>query len=266
MTVVSAFQVTSGSDRAQASFPQVIDITGLKSRRQDLVAIGQPSYADMAVSVRPADSAGRDAAVSWRRRYQEWMRTGVAPRTGADLFARLPFDDAMKLAALIGIGRMTWPEIHAALDAAIKLAVTDATDEKSDERRASPARIAEDEIWARYHAQCDELFASDASLPDVNERSREQLWRRERILDRLRSARDRDLTASHRRMEAEPRSPLSAVTSAPLQATTPWTDLSPAECAALYKLDATGFVGSAGMRAAIKSLVAEIADMVPPGA
>jgi hypothetical protein len=161
---------------------------------------------------------------------------------------------------------MTWPEIHAALDAVIKLAVTDAAGEQSEERGASPARIAEDEIWARYHAQCDEVFAGDASLPDVNERSREQLWRRERILDRLRSARDRDLAASHRRMEAEPRSPLSAITSAPLQATTPWTDLSPAECAALYKLDATGFVGSAGMRAAIKSVAAEIADMGQPGA
>ena len=228
--------------------------------------MGRRADSKMAVSFRPADSAGCDAAARWRRRYQEWMRAGVAPRPGADLFARLPFDDAMKLAALIGIGRMTWPEIHAALDAVIKLAVTDATDEQSDERRTSPARIAEDEIWARYHAQCDEVFAGDVNLPDVNERSREQLWRRERILDRLRSARDCDLAASHRRMEAEPRSPLSAITSAPLQATTPWTDLSPAECAALYKLDATGFVGSAGMRAAIKSVAAEIPDMGHPGA
>jgi hypothetical protein len=261
MPAVSALQITSSQDKTQASFPQLIENKGLKSFEPRSKAMGERARAVVAVSLPPADSADRDAAARWRRRYQEWMKAEVQRRTGADLFDRLPLEDAMKLAALVGIGRMTWQAVHAALDAMIKLAAADALDEHSDECHAPSAeRITESEIWARYHAQCDEVFAADASFAD--ERSPEQLWRRERILGRLRSARDNDLAAARRRMSTEPRSTLSAITLTPLRATMPWTDLSPAESVALRRLDATGFLGSAGMRAAIESLAAEIADTI----
>jgi hypothetical protein len=263
MPAVSALQTMSSQDKAQVSFPQLIENKGLKSREPRPKAMGERARAVVAVSLPPADSADRDAAARWRRRYQEWMKAEVERRAGADLFARLPLEDAMKLAALVGIGRMTWQAVHAALDAMIKLAAADALDEHSDECHAPSAeRIAEGEIWARYHAQCDEVFAADGSAADTDERSPEQLWRRERILGRLRSARDCDLAAARRRMSTEPRSTLSAITLTPLRATMPWTDLSPAESLALRRLDATGFLGSAGMQAAIESLAAEIADTI----
>jgi hypothetical protein len=256
MPRVSALQVTTSPDKAQASFPQVIEHTGLKSREPRSRALGERARVLVAIPCPSADSAGRDAAASWRRRCQEWMRAaGAQPPCGTDVFARLPFDDAIKLAALVGIGRVTWQEVHAALDAMIKLAAAEALDKHLDRLPPHTAqRIAEDEIWGRYHAQCDEIFAG----ADADDRSPEQLWRRERILNRLRSARDCDLAGARRRKSPESRSPLSAIPLWPLRATMAWTDLSPAEGAALYKLDATGFVGSAGMRAAIKSVAAEI--------
>jgi hypothetical protein len=200
----------------------------------------------------PANLAGRNSAVAWRARYLEWMETSL-PRTSTGLLARLPFGDAVKLAGLVGTGRMTWPEINAALDAMIKVAAADALDgewiEDDTAQRQDPAkRISEDEIWARYHAQCDEVFATDARPTDTGAWSREQLWRTERILDRLRSARDRDLAALRRRLGSQPsHTAMSRVA------------LSPAESAALDKLNATGFAGSEGMIAAIDSLAVEIA-------
>lgn len=172
----------------------------------------------------------------------------------------------MKLAALVGTGRMIWPEINAALDALIKLAAADALDGQGEERQAPPTqhaakRIAEDEIWARYHAQCDEVFANDPGPSDTGAWSPGQLWRTERILDRLRSARDRELAALGRRLGAQPPA-RSGIRLTPSQAVVPWTELSPAERAALDKLDATGFIASEGMIAAIDDLVGEIAPAV----
>ena len=52
----------------------------------------------------------------------EWLALGL-PHNGSHLFGRLPFDDAIRLAALVGTGQLTWTEVNAALDAKIKLAV-----------------------------------------------------------------------------------------------------------------------------------------------
>ena len=192
---------------------------------------------------KPADLAWQDSTASGQRRFLEWIAISLP---GAGLLSRLPFNDAIKLAALVGTGRMTWPEINAALDAMIKLASADAPDEQEKITRAG-----EEEIWARYHARCDELFAGDAEHPDPGAWSREQLWRRERDLDRLRSARDRELAALRRRSAS------SAIRLASAHASAPRTQLTPFESSALYKLNAAGFVASDGMLKAITDRAAE---------
>ncbi|WP_119302192.1 hypothetical protein [Dongia deserti] len=208
-----------------------------------------------------ADFAGPNAAIAWRRRYLEWTETGL-PRTSTDLLARLPFDDAVKLAALVGTGQMTWPEINAALDAMIKLAAADALDGAlEDERHASPTQhtakaTCENEIWARYHAQCDEVFANEGGPSELDDRS--QLWATEQVLDRLRSIRDRELATLRQQLE-QPLGPASSAIRLQQKAM-PWTELSPSETRALGKLGATGFAASEGMMAAVGSLVGEIAS------
>ena len=52
----------------------------------------------------------------------EWLAIGL-PHNSSHLFGRLPFGDAVRLAALVGTGQMTWAEVNAALDAKIKLAI-----------------------------------------------------------------------------------------------------------------------------------------------
>jgi hypothetical protein len=60
-----------------------------------------PSFAQAANLAR-----GR-AAYAERARYTEWLGTSLR-RTNTDLLARLPLGDAVKLAALVGTGQMTW--------------------------------------------------------------------------------------------------------------------------------------------------------------
>jgi hypothetical protein len=183
------------------------------------------------------------------------------PPTSTDLFPHLPFTDAVALAALVGTRRMTWPELDAALDAMIKLAAAKAFGVRS--RGEAGKRTIEDEIWARYHAQCDEVFAG--SIGPTDSYPSEQLWHTERILDRLRSARDRELAAARRRMHA--RSCATAASEIRLeQSQAAGTELSPAERAALDKLDATGFIASASMVATIDDLVGEIDGTLGNGA
>jgi hypothetical protein len=189
------------------------------------------------------------------------------PRTSTDLFARLPFIDAVALAAMVGTGRMTWPELNRALDAMIKLAAADVVGghcAKHPARSSGDAakHAIEEGIWARYHAQCDEVFARGGPMDTW---SPEHLWRTERILDRLRSARDRELAAVRRRLEVRSSAPAaSEIRLEQSQAT--WTEVSPAERAALDKLDATGFIASAGMIAAIDNLAGEIDGTLGSGA
>jgi hypothetical protein len=182
------------------------------------------------------------------------------PHTSRDLIARLPFRDAVALAALVGTGRMTWPELDAALDAMIKLAAGAAIGMPSSGEAGK--HTVEDEIWARYHAQCDEVFARSSPMDTW---SPEHLWRTERILERLRGARDRELAAVRRRLDAGP-STTAASEIRLEQSQAAWTELSPAERAALDKLDATGFIASAGMIATIHGLVGEIDGTLGSGA
>jgi hypothetical protein len=206
-----------------------------------------------------ADLAGGNAAAAWRARYLDWIETGL-PRSSTDLLARLPFHDAVILAALVGTGRMTWPEVNAALDAMIKLAAAEAFGEQPDEHytaartRHAVRQTVEDEIWARYHAQCDEVFANGAAASDMATQAPEQLRGTEQTLNRLRSSRDRAL-ATLRRQANQPFIGLESS-----QAGMPWTGLSPAQAKALDKLDATGFVGSEGMIAAIAGLASEVPE------
>ena len=229
----SLLSVAAPSTKVRAPYLQQIDETGFKSLQSRSEATAASAEGPLSP---PADFA-------WRER--DWL---ALPYTGADLLARLPLADAIRLAALVGAGRMTWPAVYAALDAMIKLAA-----EGASERGMWQAakQDGEAEIWARYHAQCDSVFAGDAADSDPGTWSHEQVWNRERILDHLRSVRDRALAAARRR----PTSCAIALKSSSAPAET----LTPLERDALERLDATGFTGSQDMMAAIDGIVADIA-------
>lgn len=189
----------------------------------------------------------------------EWLAIGL-PHNSSHLFARLPFDDAVRLAALVGTGQMSWAEVNAALDARIKLAIAGALGAPDDgspdahETWEAARRAAEDEIWARYHAKCDAVFANDTDTVTTDPWDRERLRDRERILNRLRSERDRALAALGRRMD----SPRQSITA--MERTR--TQLTAAERSALDKLDASGFAGSAQMANAIRDLATPLAELL----
>lgn len=251
------------SSTAPASFPQRSENTGLKSLKVRWSTITGGVGLRTSGAPEAASFAGRDVAMVWRRRYLDWMESGL-PHAGTDLFARLPFHDAVTLAALVGTGRMTWPEVNVALGAMLKLAAADALDGRCAKHSPpSPKRVVEDKIWARYHAQCDEVFSG--SIGPTNTCPSERLWRTERILDRLRSARDRELAAVRRRLHVQSSAPAASEIRLK-QSQEAWTELSPAERAALDKLDATGFIASAGMIATIDDLVGEIGGTLGGGA
>jgi hypothetical protein len=182
----------------------------------------------------------------------EWLAIGL-PHNSSHLFARLPLGDAVQLAALVGTGQMTWPEVNAALDAKIKLATTQLRG-----RRGAPAdpheawedarRAGEDEIWARYHAKCDAVFADDTAVDETDLWSTAALRYREQILNRLRGERDRALAALSRRLGPQP--PRQTCTAPRI----PAMQLTAIERDALRKLDASGFVGSALMVDAVCDL------------
>ena len=183
----------------------------------------------------------------------EWLAIGL-PHNSSHLFGRLPFGDAVRLAALVGTGQMIWAEVNAALDAKIKLAIA-----RERVGRGAPdpheaweeaKRAAEDDIWARYHAKCDAVFADDTDAVSTDPWSREQLRDRERILERLRNERDRALAALSPRTDPPRRS-----SRAQLAAT---------ERDALRKLDASGFAGSQPMADAIRHLAMPLVGLDPP--
>jgi hypothetical protein len=191
----------------------------------------------------------------------DWLALAL-PHNSSHLFARLPFGDAVRLAALVGTGQLTWAEVNAALDARIKLAVIRARG--GDDRRSMDAhevweqarRTAEEDIWARYHARCDAIFARDTA---AHSSPQEQLRNRERSLSRLRSERDRALAALARRMAPPPRPTGAARSAAQMQITA-------AERDALRKLDACGFASSPLMTDAIRDLAAPLAGSVAQSA
>lgn len=226
--------------------PQALESRGLKSRTERSVAAGERS--DATASAR-AISAWQAAAAEQRRR-TEWLAIEL-PFNSSRLFARLSFTDAVRLAALVGTGQMTWAELSAALDAKIKLAIGQ-DDRSPHEAWEAARRTAEDEIWARYHAKCDAVFAHDTAEAAADPWSRDQLRDRERILNRLRNERDRALEAL--RMDPPPQSS-GAATSERVRA-----QLTAAERDALGKLNASGFAGSQLMADAIRDLAAPLAN------
>ncbi|HKP24842.1 MAG TPA: hypothetical protein VJV39_13325 [Dongiaceae bacterium] len=189
----------------------------------------------------------------------EWQAIDL-PHNSSHLFARLPFGDAVRLAVLAGTGQMSWTEINAALDAKIKLAIArklGGQEHRSPDRHEAweeAKRTADDEIWARYHAKCDAVFANDTVEPSADPWSREQLRAREGILNRLRSERDRALAALSRRMAPPSQASRAGPSGRKLA---PFTA---AEHAALGKLNASGFAGSQLMADAIRNLAAPLAD------
>jgi hypothetical protein len=190
----------------------------------------------------------------------EWLAIGL-PHNSSHLFARLPFGDAVQLAALVGAGQMTWPEVNAALDAKIKLAIAQLRARRG-ERRVPPdphrvwedaRRAGEDEIWARYHAKCDAVFADGIAADETDLWSTETLRGREQMLDRLRGERDRALAILSCRLGPQPPRQTCMTPRAPA------TELTASERDALRKLDASAFVGSALMVDAICDLATPLA-------
>ncbi|MBA4096492.1 MAG: hypothetical protein C0484_06920 [Rhodospirillum sp.] len=182
----------------------------------------------------------------------EWLAIGL-PHNSSHLFARLPFGDAIQLAALVGTGQMTWPEVNAALDAKIKLAIAQLRGAPADPHAAweDARRASEDDIWARYHAKCDAVFADDATVDETDLWSTEALRAREQRLNRLRGERDRALAVLSRRLGDQP--PRQTCSQPPAM------QLTASERDAVRKLDASGFVGSASMVHAIRDLAMPLA-------
>jgi hypothetical protein len=228
--------------------PQSLDRTGLKSPSQRGGGAGLRNEATAAAR---AISAWHGSPAEQRRR-REWLATGL-PHNSSHLFARLPFGDAIRLAALVGAGRMTWAEVNAALDARIKLAIAQhrgRRDARHPDAWEAARQAREDDIWARYHAKCDALFAEDTGCDAADPWDRDALRDRERMLDRLRCERDQALAALKRGMGAPPRNGIARA------------QVTAAESAALRKLDASGFVASAGMKDAIQRLAMPLASGV----
>ncbi len=196
----------------------------------------------------------------------EWLAIGL-PHNGNHLFARLPFDDAIGLAALVGTGHLTWTEVNAALDAKIKLAIARLRTGSGDgfascdphEAWEAAQRAGEDDIWARYHARCDAVFAADSTVGGIDRWSSEHMRNNEHVLNRLRNERDRALAALSRRLGPQP--PRQAPAS-PHNPATRQTPLAIAERDALRKLDDSGFIGSQAMADAILELAAPLAGII----
>lgn len=255
-------QPALGAGNVYPLYPQVFEGAGLKSLPARSNTAGERADATAPAQ---AISAWRASAAEQRRR-KEWLAISL-PHNSSHLFGRLPFGDALRLAALVGTGQMTWAEVNAALDAKIKLAITR---ERGGQGASDPyeaweeaKRTAEDEIWACYHAKCDAVFAEDTDTVSTDPWSRERLRDRERILERLRSERDRALAALGQQMDPQmPRREMSAARMEP--AVIARTPLAATERDALRKLDASGFVGSQSMADAIRHLAMPLVGIDRP--
>jgi len=254
-------QAAPGSGNVHSLYRQAFEETGLKSLPACSVTAAERGDATAPAQ---AISAWHASAAEQRRR-KEWLAIGL-PHNSSHLFGRLPFGDAVRLAVLVGTGQMTWAEVDAALDAKIKLAITreyrgqDAQDPHEAWEEAK--RTAEDEIWARYHAKCDAVFAEDTDAVSTDPWSREQLRARERILERLRGERDRALAALGRRMD--PQMPSREMSAGRMElAVIARAQLAATERDALRKLDASRFVGSQSMADAIRHLAMPLVGIDP---
>ena len=197
------------------------------------------------------------------------------------LLPRLPQDDAIALALLAANGHMTWRDINAALDAKVKLATAEALHLDRQHSGLTSAswrhyddawsaynewneakRIGENEIWARYHAKCDAVFANDPDSSGTGLRAHEELLSRDRILDAFRMARDDEFAALAQRLGQQPARPATFPPRPMLvQIAMLRSRLTTAEADAIDKLDAE-FRESAAMREIIRDLASEIMNNI----
>lgn len=256
-------QAALSADAVHPLFHQAFESTGLNSSAPDRHEVG----ADAARTGRGWANPAHHFRETAQARRMDWLAIRL-PHGNTRLFGRLPFGDAVRLAALVGTDQMSWPEVNAALDAMIKLAIAQlraAPGEPPTASDAQPVRedarpTGEDEVWARYHAECDAIFANDMNDDAANMWSAEALRTRELRLNRLRDKRDRALATLVRRPDSPPPQRVHTARSGGV------SQLSATERDALSKLDASGFVASAAMADAIWTLAAPVAGAIRPSA
>jgi hypothetical protein len=181
--------------------------------------------------------------------------------------------DAIALASLVATGKMTWPEINAALNVMIKRAVSEQLarmprgyngpyDAQAAYEAWQDARSnGEKEIWARYHAQCDALFAEDSGPVGKGPAAIEQVLKGERLLDAFRIARDDALADLDRRLGPAPAQPISSEgRHRRYQVAVPRFRLTVTEIELLRRLRMAGFIGSNQLTQTVGMLAAETAD------
>jgi len=228
----------------------------------------------------PADIARGTAAMAAGVGGIQWIDTDP-PRGSVALLPALPHQDAIMLALLVASGQMTWPEINAALDAKVKLATVDKLDRHRQQHGATPPswrhedawaahrawhearRTGEREIWARYNAKCDAVFANAPAPSGARARAHDDLLNREQVLDVFRMARDDEFAELTQRLGPQPSRPATfPARPMPVQSAMVRCRLSAEETDAIDKLDEAGFTASAGMRDIIEDLAREIADEI----
>ena len=226
-----------------------------------------------------ADTAWATAAESERLNWKQWVETNLR-RNSIDLLPRIPRDDAAKLEALAASGAMNWTEINAALDAKIKLATSQKLADQKQELDLRPpswqqveddwtahnewnkAKAAgESEIWSRYFAKSSEAYANDP-VTEVGPAALEHLLAREKVIDELGRARDKELAELAQKFGAEPARP----TASPMRATpylyaTAASQLTSAETDAMNRLDGC-FTASGSMTKTISDVAGEIISNV----
>jgi hypothetical protein len=256
-------QPAFGAGNVYPLYPQAFAKTELNT----LSPISEPASGSTPGAARRRANPAWQVSAAARRRRMEWLAISL-PHNSSHLFARLPFGDAIQLAALVGTGQMTWSEVNAALNAKIKLAIAQLR-AGSGERHARPdphqaweqaRRAGEDEIWARYHAKCDAEFADDTTGDETDPWSTAQMRAREQVLSRLRGERDRALAALSCRLGPQP--PRQHSAAQPAYACSARTHLTVIERDALRRLDASGFVDSHLMTDAIHDLATPLVATV----
>ncbi len=235
----------------------------------------------------PADIA-RDGVAVAATSGRIYRIDAARARTSADLLPRLPHEEAIALASLAANGHMSWAEINAALNAKVKLATGKAlrrdrrqsdlmaagwrhdNDAHDDDAWAAYSewneakRTGEGEIWARYHAKCDAMFANAPDYSGTSARAHEQLLNREHALDVFRMARDDELAALAQGLGPQPaRSTTFPARPMSVQIAMLKSRLSKEETDAIDKLEGTGFTESADMSEIIGVLASEIAGAIP---
>lgn len=171
---------------------------------------------------------------------------------------------------------MTWPEINAALEAKIKLATSQGLAQRKQELDHTPPswrQIEDDwtahsewnkakangegEIWSRYFAKSSEAYANDP-VTEVGPAALEHLVAREKVIDELARARDKELAELAQKLGAEPARPtISPMRARPYSYATVASQLTSAETDAMNKLDAC-FTASASMTTTIADVAGEI--------